>query len=76
MKKKEKPRNSYIDLLLLIAVAVILFLFVCTSCESLCDRVGVEQDGIIEEAVEMLINHETGLEIDLTPTSPERFFLS
>jgi len=74
MKKKEKPRNSYIDLLLLIAVAVILFLFVCTSCESLCDRVGVEQDGIIEEAVEMLIESQMGFPngmVDLTPSSPE-----
>ncbi len=36
--------------------------------------VGLEDDNFIEESLEDLIEHQTGLDIDLTPSSDERVY--
>lgn len=55
---------------------VTLFFFIVAiavlcGCSSLNRYFGLEDDNPIEEAIEELIRYETGIDIDLTPGSPE-----
>lgn len=50
----------------------ILALFACVSCSAVNKKVGLPDDNIIEEAAEILIDAETGLKLDLTPSTPEK----
>lgn len=43
----------------------------CVSCTWLNKKLGLRDDNIIEEAVEEAIKEETGLDVDMTPDSPE-----
>lgn len=45
-----------------------LSLFSCSSINKWC---GLEDDNFIEEAAEDVVKHETGLNFDFTPDSPE-----
>ena len=49
----------------------ILFLLLC-SCSAINKEMGVEDEHIVEELAEVLIYAETGLNIDITPLSPEK----
>jgi len=40
------------------------------SCSGINESVGLVDDNIVEQAVELLIENQTGLDIDLTPSSP------
>jgi len=42
-----------------------------TACSGLNESVGLEDDNLIEEVAEEAVRLETGLDIDLTPSSPE-----
>ena len=42
------------------------------GCSQINSYFGVKDDSIIEETVESLIEAKTGLDIDLTPGTPER----
>lgn len=54
-----------------IYVIVITSIFV-TGCVSYWnDRAGLEDDNMIEEGAEFAIEQFTGMDIDLTPGSPE-----
>ena len=35
-------------------------------------KLNIEDDNIFEEMIEIVIEEKTGLDIDLTPTTPER----
>ena len=52
----------------------VLFLWtlmtVC-SCEGINEMAGLQDDNIGEEIIEILIHQETGLNLDLTPSTPE-----
>ncbi len=50
----------------LLAVCLIL-----TSCGSINKQLGLQDDNLIEESVEAVIKVQTGLDLDLTPESPE-----
>lgn len=56
--------------------AVILFacVFVVTftACSQLNRYFGLEDDNVIEESVEKVIQGYTGMDIDLTPATPEK----
>lgn len=41
------------------------------GCHYLNQKVGLPDDNVIEELIEELIESKTGLDIDLTPGSPE-----
>lgn len=44
---------------------------VCGACSYINDMVGLPQDNIIEEAIEDILNKETGIDLDLSIDSPE-----
>lgn len=49
-----------------------MIILICLlSCESIDKKFGIPQDNPAEEVVEEVIKQKTGLDIDLTPTSPE-----
>jgi len=52
---------------------VCIFIFSCerSPVEQLEENYGWDQDNIFEEIVEELIENELGVEIDLSPESPE-----
>ena len=41
------------------------------SCNQINTRFGLADDNIIEEIVEAIIHQETGIDVDLTPSTPE-----
>jgi hypothetical protein len=58
-------------LVVCIATNLILILHACQSCEKWWKK--YPHDNVIEEAAEEVIKSETGLDIDLTPSSPEEW---
>ena len=54
--------------IVLITVIVGLFL---GGCSYLNKKVGLEDDNFVEESAEALIEHHTGIDIDLSPQSSE-----
>ena len=46
-------------------------LLLLTACEPFYRAVGIVDDNPVEEAIEAVIKVETGIDVDLTPTSPE-----
>lgn len=44
----------------------------CLGCSVVYDRLGIQDDFLGEEILEELIEAKTGLDIDLTPRSPEK----
>lgn len=49
----------------------ILVMAALSGCASLEKEVGLEPDNVIEEAAEAIIKMETGISVDLTPSTPE-----
>lgn len=47
------------------------FMLILTSCSQLNDYLGLKDDNIYEEVIEGVIKFETGVDIDLTPSSKE-----
>lgn len=54
--------------LILLVVTCVLY----CSCHYINNRMGLEDDNVIEEVVEDVIEKETGIDIDLTPESAEK----
>lgn len=52
-------------------ISIFMGVFILTSCSSINKWCGLEDDNFIEEAVEDVVQHETGLNFDFTPNSPE-----
>jgi len=52
-------------------VSIFFMSFVLCSCSTINKWVGLPDDNFIEEAVEDVVKHETGLDFDCTPNSPE-----
>lgn len=48
-----------------------LTFWLVASCSSINRYVGLPDDNIVEETAEFAIEEKTGLDIDLTPESPE-----
>lgn len=59
-------KNSFVTILPLIGVAVSIFLLVASV-----KYLGLEEDSPLEEAIEEVIQATTGVDVDLTPNSPE-----
>lgn len=45
--------------------------FLAAGCEPVNAYFGLQDDNFAEEAIEAGIRYETGLDLDLTPSSPE-----
>lgn len=52
-------------------VAVIATVLTLSGCEPVNRYLGLSDDNIGEELIEAAVKIETGLDIDLTPSSPE-----
>lgn len=63
----------YLAMALLFMVSLGLVCFGCqkSPVEALNDYFGWKDDNVIEEVAEDIIDHETGVNIDVTPRSPE-----
>jgi len=75
-KKKEPPTEQKEAQRLgriIIKIVVILFVsgFLVEGCSYLNNKVGIEDDHIMEEMFEHHIHKHTGLDIDLSGDSPE-----
>ena len=51
--------------------SLILCVFLC-SCGAINKKLGIQDDNPIEESVEEVIKVQTGLNVDLTPDTPEK----
>jgi hypothetical protein len=51
---------------------IMLIALICTACEPVVHYFGMQDDSLTEELIEGAIKYETGAEIDLTPSSPEK----
>lgn len=59
-----------------------VFMYVCISlllvagfmggCSLMNQRLGLPDDNIIEETIEDVVEHKTGVELDLSPSSKEQ----
>ena len=58
-----------IAILVFVAAVIVSVMMSCSTLQSLMKN--YPDDNIIEEAVEGMIDHKTGIDIDLTPWSPE-----
>lgn len=43
----------------------------CNPVEHFNDKADLEDDHLVEELTEYIIEHQTGIDVDLTPRSPE-----
>lgn len=69
LSHKAKPSETNIALLLISLAAILL---VAVGCSKINQWFGLKDDNPIEEITEKVIESKTGLDIDLTPASPER----
>jgi len=54
-----------------ISICALLISALLGSCSYLNRKMGLSDDNVVEESVEAVIEHHTGLDIDLTPSSAE-----
>ena len=52
--------------------ALILCIFALSSCSGVNKQLGLKDDNISEEILEEVIESKTGLDLDLTPETPEK----
>lgn len=64
-------KQSIGKILMKLVLALVLMAGFIGGCSYLNQKVGLPDDNIIEEAVENKIEDATGLNIDLSPESPE-----
>ena len=72
---KEKFMDKY-GHYLVVAGFILLLSLVCCACQyhpvhQFNDYMGWSDDNVLEEAAEFIIESESGIEIDLSPRSPE-----
>lgn len=73
MKSLKKNWQSWSELPIMVklCIGLAVLMVACGGCAYMNQRVGLPDDHAIEEAVESQIETHTGIEIDLTPESPE-----
>lgn len=59
------------DIFMYFCFAMMILALISGGCQYLNNKAGLEDDHAIEEAVEKKIEDVTGLDVDLTPESPE-----
>ena len=55
------------DLIMGLCLLVVLLCTYFSSCSTINEKAGLENDNIFEQSVEKLIESELGIELDLTP---------
>lgn len=56
----------------LLLCGVISMIVMCCGCSYINRKLGLQDDNFGEELAEEIIEMKTGLDVDLTPSSPER----
>jgi len=53
---------------------ILLFVLACMipACHTINQKLGLEDDNILEESGEALLKYETGVDMDFTPDTPEK----
>tara|TARA_R110002096_G_scaffold88808_2_gene202741 strand:- start:450 stop:659 length:210 start_codon:yes stop_codon:yes gene_type:complete len=69
MSEEEKPDGW--DIMCRVAVLLILTVAFANGCSYVNEKLGLDDDWIGEEILEQVIEQETGLDLDLSPDSPE-----
>lgn len=64
------PADLGVIIVNMMLIAIFIGLLV-TACSHINQELGLDPDHPVEEMIEDMIEHETGLEIDLTPGSIE-----
>ena len=59
------------DFLIFSFLGICMLLGFTQCCETLYDQIGVPPDNPVEEALEDVLEHNTGIVIDLSPSTPE-----
>ena len=75
MCTKQKKISCASDGNLAIPGSFFVFIFIASvvlSCSTLNNMFKIKDDHVLEEFSEAIIKKETGLDIDLTPESPEK----
>jgi hypothetical protein len=55
-----------------IFMVAVTSLLAITSCSAINKKLGLSDDNIAEELVEAMVEAKTGVDFDLTPSSPEQ----
>lgn len=55
-----------------VCIVVLLVAGFMGGCSLVNQRLGLPDDNIIEEAIEDVVEHKTGVELDLSPSSIEQ----
>ena len=64
--------GKYILSFYLVMMAVGISMYMLFGCTSINKKFGLSDENMLEELVEDVIEQKTGLDIDLTPGSPEK----
>ena len=69
MKKKPEPKNVQAERMLLVMAAIVFIIAIvsCNPIQWVNEKLGLKADNQFEQAVEAVIEHETGISLDLTP---------
>lgn len=62
---------NFLKWIMRIAFALILGTAILNGCSYLNQKAGVKDDHVLEEIIEAQIEKELGIDIDLTPSTPE-----
>lgn len=52
-------------------IGAFVIMFGSAGCQYLVDRYNLPEDSVVEEIIEDVIEKEVGVQIDLTPDTPE-----
>jgi ABC-type glycerol-3-phosphate transport system substrate-binding protein len=69
---KNKPKLTLRKIIMRMIVAMIVFGSVIGGCSQINKKFGVRDNHFLEELAEDFFEKETGIEVDLTPDSPEQ----
>jgi len=71
MQKMKQFYKKYQEDIMRIISIILLFLMLTNGCSHLNQRFGLIDDNFSEELIEWQIQNYTGIDVDLTPDSPE-----
>ena len=60
-------RRAFVKLV----IAIVIIISCVGGCSYFNKFMGLKDDNVVEEAAEDVIEHETGIHLDLTPLTPE-----
>ncbi|NYT19241.1 MAG: hypothetical protein GKC08_02990 [Methanosarcinales archaeon] len=70
-KKKDEKKNSGCLKPTVALLAILTLTLGSVACTYINKKLGLADDNAIEESVEAVIQNQLGIDVDLTPSSPE-----